>query len=328
MSYLYYLLKPLVPWKLRIWLRRLLARRIRRESGGCWPMQNSAAKIPEGWQRWPNGKKFAFVMTHDVESFQGLSRCQKLADLDKAMGVRASFNFVPEGEYRVPDALRVSLEQDGFEVGVHDFRHDGSLYRSATHFREQAGRINQYLTKWGAWGFRSGFMFHNLDWLQNLDILYDASTFDTDPFEPQPDGAGTIFPFWVQSNGIKGYVELPYTLAQDFTLFVLLKETTIDLWMKKLDWVAEHGGMALVITHPDYMSFDGKPTDREYPVELYERLLKYVMTRYQDTCWFALPREVAVFVANNRQGLEQPSQRSHELSPGGMNRMDVDSSVA
>jgi hypothetical protein len=26
------------------------------------------------------------------------------------------------------------------------------------------------------------------------------STFDTDPFEPQPDGMGTIFPFWVPNQ--------------------------------------------------------------------------------------------------------------------------------
>ncbi len=328
MTKIYYWLKPVIPRNLRLWLRRLVANRRLKQTRKSWPILESAAEPPEGWPGWPNGKKFAFVVTHDVEGAQGLSRCQKLADLNKAMSVRASFNFVPEGEYCVPDVLRGSLEQDGFEVGVHDLRHDGSLYRSAKHFREQTGLINHYVKKWGAWGFRSGFMFHNLDWLQNLDILYDASTFDTDPFEPQPDGAGTIFPFWVQSNGAKGYVELPYTLAQDFTLFVLLKETTIDLWMKKLDWVAEHGGMALVITHPDYMSFDGKPSDHEYAVDLYERLLKYVMTRYQDTCWFALPREVAVFVANNRQGLEQPSHRPHELSTGGTSSVDLDSSVA
>jgi hypothetical protein len=140
-------------------------------------------------------------------------------------------------------------------------------------------------------------MFHNFDWLQGLDMLYDTSTFDTDPFEPQPDGVETIFPFWVQPNGSKGYVELPYTLPQDSTLFVLFKETTIDVWMQKLDWVASHGGMALVIVHPDYISFDGKPNLSEYPADLYERLLKYVITRYGDTCWYALPREVAAFAA-------------------------------
>jgi hypothetical protein len=157
-------------------------------------------------------------------------------------------------------------------------------------------------------------MFHNLDWLQGLDVLYDASTFDSDPFEPQPDGVGTIFPFWVQRNGSKGYVELPYTLPQDSTLFVLFKETTIDLWTKKLDWVASHGGMALAIVHPDYISFNGRPKSSEYSADLYERLLKHVITRYGDTCWYALPREVAAFAARVKPRLVQDI--SHSDYPG------------
>lgn len=297
MTKLYYFLKPAIPWAIRIRVRCLFAKRLRKQVSDSWPILPSAARLPEGWPGWPNGKEFAFVVTHDVEGARGLARCRKLADLDKALGIRASFNFVPEGEYRVPDTLRATLEQEGFEVGVHDLHHNGSLYRSSRHFAEQAPRIKQYLRMWGASGFRSGFMLHNLDWLHGLDMLYDTSTFDNDPFEPQPDGVGTIFPFWVPRNGSKGYVELPYTLPQDSTLFVLFKETTIDLWKKKLDWVASHGGMALLIVHPDYMSFDGKPSSSEYPVDLYERLLKYVITCYGDICWYALPREVAAFAA-------------------------------
>jgi len=300
---LYYLLKPAIPWAIRIRLRRLIANHLRRQFSGSWPILPPAARHPDGWPGWPNGKRFAFVVTHDVEGARGLARCWKLADLDKALGIRAAFNFVPEGEYRVSDTFRASLVQEGFEVGVHDLHHDGSLYRSSRHFDRGVPSINQYLRGWHASGFRSGFMFHNLDWLQELEILYDASTFDTDPFEPQPDGVGTIFPFWVPGNASKGYVELPYTLPQDFTLFVLLKETTIDLWTKKLDWVASHGGMALVIVHPDYMSFDRMPNDSEYPADLYERLLKYVVTRHSDTCWFALPREVAAYAAQVRASL-------------------------
>ena len=297
---LYYLLKPAIPWPIRIQVRRLIANRLRKQVSGSWPILPSAARPPEGWRGWPNGKQFAFVMTHDVEGARGLARCRKLAALDSALGIRAAFNFVPEGEYRVPDTLRGFLERKGFEVGVHDLYHDGSLYRSSRHFEKQASRINQYLKMWRASGFRSGFMFHNLNWLHGLDALYDTSTFDTDPFEPQPDGVGTIFPFWVERNGSKGYVELPYTLPQDSTLFVLLKETTIDLWVKKLDWVASHGGMALVIVHPDYMSFDGKPNSSEYSADLYEGFLKYVISRYGDTCWRALPREVAAFTTQCR----------------------------
>ena len=69
-------------------------------------------------------------------------------------------------------------------------------------------------------------MHHDLDLIGALDIQYDLSTFDTDPFEPQPDGVGTIFPFWVDNKRNKngGYVELPYTLPQDFTPFILMRE--------------------------------------------------------------------------------------------------------
>lgn len=303
MKNIYYLLKPAIPWDVRMALRRVLANRLRRRSLGSWPIQESAAKVPEGWPGWPDGKKFAFVLTHDVEGAKGLERCRRLAEMDKAMGFRSSFNFVPEGEYRLPESLRGFLDQEGFEVGVHDLHHDGSLYRSSRNFKRQAQKINQHLKSWGAVGFRSGFMFHNLEWLQDLDVLYDASTFDTDPFEPQPDGVDTIFPFWVQGNGSKGYVELPYTLPQDSTLFLLLREKTIDVWTKKLDWVAAQGGLALVNVHPDYICFDGKPSTSEYSADLYEGLLKYVAERYRDNCWLALPREVAEFVAQFKPAL-------------------------
>ena len=140
-------------------------------------------------------------------------------------------------------------------------------------------------------------MYHNLDWIGQLDIEYDSSTFDTDPFEPQPDGMGTLFPFWVQNGSAsKGYVELPYTLPQDFTLFVLMKERTIDIWKKKLDWIVERGGMALLITHPDYMKCTkGKCGLEEYPAEFYEEFLGYVKKNYEGQFWNPLPKEVARF---------------------------------
>ena len=139
------------------------------------------------------------------------------------------------------------------------------------------------------------FMQHKLAWLHQLGIDYDASTFDTDPFEPEPDGVGTVFPFWVPDPAGRGYVELPYTLPQDFTLFVLLREPDIDIWKRKLDWIAAHGGMALLTTHPDYMSLGGSAGRDEYPVSHYEEFLRYVREKYQDAFWPALPRDVASF---------------------------------
>jgi hypothetical protein len=101
----------------------------------------------------------------------------------------------------------------------------------------------------------------------------------------------------VQSPGDrKGFVEMPYTLPQDFTLLVLLREQNNAIWRKKLDWIAAKGGMALLNTHPDYMSLNA--TDRRfdrYPVELYTDLLDYVRERYGSEVWIARPSEVAAY---------------------------------
>jgi predicted glycosyltransferase len=230
------------------------------------------------------------------------------------LGFRSSFNFIPEGSYRVPHDLREELVRHGFEIGVHDFRHDGHLFGSRREFARNAAHINHYLNDWGATGFRSGFMLHNLDWLHDLDIRYDASTFDTDPFEPQPEGRHTIFPFWVAAsepngahprNGGKfGYVELPYTLPQDSTLFLLLNEQGPDIWLRKLDWIAEHGGMALIDTHPDYMSFHGGMRRGEFDIAFYRDLLRHVAECYGASAWTALPRRVAEHAAHVLQPQE------------------------
>ena len=239
------------------------------------------------------------MLTHDVDTARGQARCLSLVQLEQEAGFRSAFNFVPE-RFVADPMLREDLTATGFEVGVHGLNHDGKLYSSQAEFNRRAERINRYLKEWGAVGFRSPAMHHNLEWLKALDIEYDASTFDTDPFEPQPDGVGTIFPFWVARDDGTGYVELPYTLPQDFTLFVLMKERTIDIWKKKLDWIAEKGGMALLNTHPDYMHFGkGKPGLEEYPADYYRQFLEYVKTKYEGQYWHALPRDVARFWKEN-----------------------------
>ena len=293
---IYYSIKPFMPWRLRLALRRRLATSRRVTFSNIWPIDERAGALPPNWPGWPEGKRFSLVLTHDVEGQKGLDRIGQLKDLELKYGFRSSFNFVPEGEYRVPDTLRRSLDEAGFEVGVHGLEHDGRLYSSKAKFRAKADRIRHYLQTWGASGFRSPLMQHRLAWLHLLGAEYDASTFDTDPFEPQPDGVGTLFPFWVPGPNRVGYVELPYTLVQDFTLFSVLRETNIEIWKRKLDWIAERGGMALLNTHPDYMCFDGsKPRRDEYAVAFYEEFLSYVREKHGGTFWSATPRQVARF---------------------------------
>ena len=295
----YYLIKPLMPFRLRIGLRRWRASRCRANNGDVWPIDEASGATPPGWPGWPEGKRFALVLTHDVEGSKGLDRIQRLMELELKHGLRSSFNFVPKGEYVLSAELRNRLNGAGFEVGVHGLDHKGKLYASKSSFASQAAQIRQYLKEWNAVGFRSPFMQHKLAWLHELGAEYDASTFDTDPFEPQPDGVGTVFPFWIAGSKGSGYVEIPYTLVQDFNLFVVLQERNIDIWKRKLDWLVEHGGMALLNTHPDYMCFEGKPARDEYPVGHYQEFLQYAQEKYAGAFWSATPRDVARYYCSS-----------------------------
>ena len=299
----YYQVKPFIPRSLQIIARRRIILWKRDSYKHVWPIDEGAKKAPEGWSGWPGGKKFAFVLTHDVETTGGQQKCLQLAQLEEGLGFRSSFNFVAE-EYNVSAELRNFLSRGGWEIGVHGLYHNANPFRSKEIFKKQTLGINQYLKAWGSAGFRCPCMYHNLEWIGDLDIEYDASTFDTDPFEPQPDGMHTIFPFWVPGNSAqKGYVELPYTLPQDHTLFVLMGERNINIWKEKLDWIAARGGMALVIVHPDYMNFGGKSQGgEEYPASYFADFLEYINRRYEGQYWHVLPKEIARFWAEKYAG--------------------------
>ena len=113
-----------------------------------------------------------------------------------------------------------------------------------------------------------------------------------------------------------GYVELPYTLPQDSTLFLLLREKTPEIWLRKLDWIAENGGMALLNIHPDYLRFAGEPpSPRTYPFGLYADLLRQISQRYAGNFWSAPPAGVARFVRQSVVPLITEWQPSRFLKP-------------
>lgn len=298
---IFYNIKPLIPRSLQISVRRRVIAYKRKKYRHIWPIDPDAAPPPKGWQGWPDNKKFALIISHDVDTQEGHDACYQLMEIEERLGFRSSFNIVPE-KYSVSPSLIEDLKNRGFEVGVHGLNHDGKLFFSQKIFNQRAKRINHYLQKWGSKDFTSPSMLCNLNWMHALKISHSTSTFDTDPFEPQQNPVRTIFPFWVKNNvaspeGLaKGYVELPYTLAQDFTLFILMKEQTIHIWKKKLDWIARKGGMALFNSHPDYMNFnEEKIGPEEYPIEYYTEFLEYIKNRYENQYWHVLPKDIARF---------------------------------
>jgi hypothetical protein len=297
---IFYITKPLMPRWIQLFLRKRIVSYQLKRNKDIWPIDEKAGAKPPGWQGWPDGKKFALVLTHDVESAKGHERCLDLMKLELKLGFRSSFNFVPL-RYSVSPEVLQTLRSKGFEVGVHGLYHDGKYYITKSIFSERAAKINQYLKDWQAVGYRAPSMYHKLDLFHELNIEYDTSTFDTDPFEPSAIGIGSIFPFYVLNrSGQKGYIELPYTLPQDFTLFILMSNNSNEIWKKKLDWVVEHGGMVLMDTHPDYMNYStGKSGKEEYPASYYEDFLKHIKEKYSDQYWHPLPKDMARFWKEN-----------------------------
>lgn len=290
----YYALKPFLPRSLTLLLRQQYGQLHRSDFQLRWPIEErfvhfqwnviQQLMIALGQTSltfryfWPAGCRWTLVLTHDVETDLGQTFVRKVAGLEERLGFRSSFNFVPE-RYDIDYRLMQELRERGFEIGVHGLKHDGKLFNSQARFMERAERINYYLKEFGALGFRSPLTMRNPEWMQALEVDYDLSFFDTDPYEPMPGGVMSIWPF-----AIGKFIELPYTLPQDCTLFQVFNECTPHLWLKKLDFIEDYHGMALVITHPDYL--------RETRVwNIYIEFLKALKERVN--YWHALPCEVA-----------------------------------
>jgi hypothetical protein len=289
----YYRLRPLLPRRAQIRFRRLLAPIQARSSFPGWPSEEALhdfyallfrlvgeiAGRPVPWiSPWPKSHSWALVLTHDVESTIGLLNLDLLLDLEQAAGYRSSWNFVPK-RYTVGDDVIRRLGEAGCEVGVHGAYHDGRDFESLEVFTERLPIMRSHAEKWNAVGFRSPATHRQWEWMPLMPFDYDTSYPDTDPYEPQAGGCCTWLPFFNQHQ-----VELPITLAQDHTLFVILGHADERAWIEKTEFLKRKGGMALLITHPDYMLDSG-------PRKAYARFLG----RFQDDSgvWKALPHEVS-----------------------------------
>jgi hypothetical protein len=289
----YYRVRPVLPRASQIRLRRLFSRVQARSRFPRWPIETAlhdlyarlfrhaaqVARVPvPRLSLWPNGHSWAVVLTHDVETSVGYRNIPVLRDLEIEAGFRSSWNFVPK-RYAVDDEVVADLVSHGFEVGVHGLYHDGRDLESLPILHERLPAIRTHAERWRADGFRSPATHRVWEWMPLLGFDYDSSYPDTDPFEPQSGGCCSLLPYFNQNM-----VELPITLPQDHTLFVILGRSDGRMWVEKADHVRSQGGMALMITHPDYVSQDGL-------VGAYQGLLQEF--RGDQRAWRALPHEVS-----------------------------------
>jgi hypothetical protein len=237
-------------------------------------------RIPFIWF-WPEGASSCTILTHDVEASSGRDFCSRLMDLDDSVGIKSSFQIVPEERYAIPDGFLHDMRQRGFEINVHDLNHDGRLFADRRVFLQRASRINRYGREFAALGFRSGSLYRNLDWFEALDFSYDMSVPNAAHLEAQPGGCCTVMPFFIGKT-----LELPVTATQDYSLFHILRDYSISLWKQEIALIMEKHGLTNLIVHPDYI-VDARAQD------VYRALLDYLAQLRSDrTTWIALPRDV------------------------------------
>jgi peptidoglycan/xylan/chitin deacetylase (PgdA/CDA1 family) len=300
---LYYRLKPLMPRRVQLGLRRAYARRQAARDFPAWPIEDVLLRQRDERVRrrlretgadalpvvgfWPEGRRFAAILTHDVEGPEGIENIPRVLEVERRQGFVSSWNFCGDW-YPIPPGTFEAIEDAGCEVGLHGIAHDGRLFQDRATFDAYLPAIHRCIRDWGASGFRSPATHRNADWMPELGCLYDTSFPDSDPFEPQSGGCCSIFPFMMGD-----LVELPITLLQDHTLFEILREESIDRWAEKSSWIVENHGLINLLVHPDYVL-----TQRR--LDVYEEFLSYL--RSQEGGWHALPRDVARWW-KDREGL-------------------------
>jgi hypothetical protein len=245
-----------------------------------WMEAKGMRRVPFVWF-WPDGAPNALIMTHDVETAIGRDFTPELIEIDRSHNIRASFQVIPEKRYEVPEAYVSQIRDSGFEFNIHDLNHDGHLYQERQLFLRRAQKINEYAAKFGAAGFRAGVMYRNLDWFDAYEFSYDMSMPNVAHLDPQRGGCCTVFPYFVGK-----ILEIPLTTCQDYSLFQILNDYSIDLWKTQIAMLQKRNGLISFIAHPDYL-IDSRPR------EVYESLLSYLQQIVErEKIWMALPGEV------------------------------------
>jgi hypothetical protein len=294
---IYYLLRPFTNLAMRRQVQKFRARNWQERAFPRWPVDTTVENLSETLLRfsleakgvesvpfvwfWPQRARGCMIMTHDVETAAGRDFCGELMDMDDVYGIKASFQIVPEKRYEVPRKFLDTISQRGFEIEVQDLNHDGRLFDDREEFLRRAALINRYAVEYGAKGFRAAVLYRKPAWYDALDFSFDMSIPNVGHLDPQSGGCCTVTPYFIGD-----ILELPVTTVQDYTLFHILNQRSIDLWKVQVDLILEKHGLASFIVHPDYII---EPETQS----AYRELLGYLQSRREkNELWCALPQEV------------------------------------
>lgn len=204
---------------------------------------------------WPAPARAALGLSHDVDTARGLDPAERLLDLEERLGVRSTI-FLP-GELAERHEARIrGWQARGFEVGLHDVRHDNRLPDlDEPMLARRLDRIAAVASAFGMRGFRAPSFWIRAATLARLPppLVYDSSlpSLRGAPRASRiasAGGTGTCRPFRI------GRVwELSVTLPVDDDLLraglgAPERLATLARWIAA---VSERGGAAIFVDHQE-----------------------------------------------------------------------------
>ena len=304
----------LVPGTIRRCIKRisvLIQKKMSRENKlrfPSWPFDSSVETIKYAFfccQRllgnnnlklfpsWPEKKKYALILSHDIDSAAGFGNIDKFVALEKKYNLFSSWFVVAKLALAHRREL-INLTRDGFEVGCHGYVHDNKLVSLGKEdMKDSLSKAVEILKELGVKGFRSPSLLRSRQLFEALKdfFLYDSSVPDTEVFlqiAPRS-GCCTVFPYLISGN----LLEIPITLPLDSTLMALgfKPEQIYETWKEKIEWIRGIGGIAHIVTHAEsYYSGNKKM------LSAYERLLKFISQ--SSDYWIVNPGELALWWKN------------------------------
>ncbi|MBI2059047.1 MAG: polysaccharide deacetylase family protein [Nitrospirae bacterium] len=241
---------------------------------------------------WPEGKSYAVVLTHDVDSgwaFEHTENVAPLLKIESSAGVRSAWYFVVKTIPR-REILTRGLERDGHEIGFHCYNHDHRFpFLSEAAMRARLDRCRPFLDRFGVKGMRSANYLKSSRFLSIMGerFEYDLSFRDSYHGAGGAHGCSTVHPFRIGGGSL---LEIPTTMPDDYDLFSrgLSPEEALKMQIESMENIKIRGGVVNLVTHTEpHLSVNKKG------LCLYQEIVRYVSS--DPAAWITLPRDLAAW---------------------------------
>ena len=235
-----------------------------------WPVDPSGDALRwilgEREGNWPGGKKFALLLSHDVDTQEGMDRASKFFEIEAAAGVPAVYSFVTS-TYRIDGSLLRDILALGGEIAWHSDLHDNRIaFEPEEAIRRRIDSARGFIEEYGVTGMRSPSLCRTpaLFKVAAERFQWDSSVPDTGP----GGGCASVFPYRIGK-----LLEIPLTMPMDADLvFRRGKPSSFpEAWMEKARYIRDVGGVAVLNTHPE-PHFSGRPEAWEAYAEFLRRV--------------------------------------------------------